>query len=204
VSGYSTINIRNNFPQVAAKLDTIGRDIGDKALVRALNKTVDQGKTQMARQISREFRLSVGKAKERLTIHRAFKKGGVYHYQAKLEATRRGKGRAMNLIHFVENKVTLAEGRRRAKKGVLNQVHFQIKRAGGKKVIPGAFIGNKGRTLFIRTGKERLPIKAINTIDVPQMFNTRVLNAAVRKAMLASFQGNFNRELRAVTKGFAR
>ncbi len=201
---YGTISIRNNFPEIAAKLDRLGKDVGDKAVVRALNKTVDQGKTEMARGISREFRISVGQAKSRLVVHRAYLKGGVYRFQAKLEATRRGQGRSMNVIAFVENKTTLAEAKRRGKKGTLNQVHFQIKRTGGKKVIPGAFIGNNGRTVFVREGKSRLPIKAVNTIDVTQMFNTKRINSVVRGAMLAKFPANFRRELRAVLGGFAR
>lgn len=204
MSDYSTISIRHNFPEIAAKLDRLGNDIGDKAVTRALNTTVRQGQTQMARQISREFKVPVGKAKERLVIHRAYYKRGVYHFQAKLEATRRGRGRSMNLIHFVENKTTLAEGRKRAKKGTLNQVHFQIKRTGGKKVIPGAFIANRGRTVFIRTGKKRLPIRAVNTIDIPQMFNAKRIHGAVGATIIAKFPQNFRRELRAVLGGFAK
>jgi len=98
----------------------------------------------------------------------------------------------------------LAEARRRSRRGTMNQLHFQIKRAGGKKMIKGAFIGNKGRTVFIREGRERLPIKALATIDVPQMFNARRINSIVRAVMLKRFETNFRRELRAVLKGFAR
>jgi hypothetical protein len=57
----------------------------------------------------------------------------------------------------------------------------KIKKAGPRKLIKGAFIGNKGRTVFERAGSGvgRLPIRAVETIDVQQMFNTRRLNAAV-------------------------
>lgn len=199
-----TINIRNNFPEVTRDLDRVAYDAGNKAMVRALNATVDQGKTQMARQISKEFRISIGTAKDRLAVRKAVAKGGVLRFEALLEATRRGKGRSLNLIQFVENKVSLSEGRRRAKGGTASQVRFQIKRTGGKKMIKGAFIGNQGRTVFIRQGKSRLPIKALNTIDVPQMFNTRRVNSIVREVMLKRFNTNFSRELRSVLKGYAR
>lgn len=198
-----TINIRNNFPAVSAALDRVALDAGNKAMVRALNATVEQGKTQMARQISQEFRVTVGKAKERLDVRKATLKGAL-RFEALLEATRRGQGRSMNLIAFVEDRVSLAEARRRSRRGTMNQLHFQIKRAGGKKMIKGAFIGNKGRTVFIREGRERLPIKALATIDVPQMFNARRINSIVRAVMLKRFETNFRRELRAVLKGFAR
>lgn len=200
----NVISIRHNFPAVAAKLDSLAVDVGNKAMVRALNTTVEQGKPLMARQISQEFRVTVGEVKKRLAIRKASARGGALRFEAVLEATRKSKGRSMNLIAFLENKVTLAEGRRRAKKGTLDQLRFQIKRAGGKKMIKGAFIGNNGRTVFIREGKGRLPIKALNTIDVTQMFNTRRINSVVREVILQKFQANFQRELRAVLRGFAR
>ena len=200
----NTISIRNNFPQVAAQLDRMAKDVGDKAMVRALNATVKQGKTEMARKISQEFRVSRAAAAERLAVRYASVKGGSLRFQALLEATRRGKGRSMNLIHFVEQKVTLADAKRRRKAGNLAQMRFQIKRAGGKKILPGAFIANKGRTVFIRTGKARTPIKALNTIDVTQMFNTRRINSVVREVMLKRFDANFKRELRAVLKGYVK
>ena len=201
----TTISIRNNFPQVAARLDRLTVDVGNKAMVRALNATVTQGKTEMARKISSEFRISVGAAKDRLDVRRASVRGGVLRFQAFLEATRKGKGRSMNMIAFVTgSKVSKASARRQGKAALAGQLQMQIRRGGGKKVIPGAFIGNKGRTLFIREGKKRLPIKALNTIDVPQMFNTKRINSVVREVMLKKFSANFQRELRAVLKGYAR
>lgn len=214
----NTISMRHNFPAVAAKLDQVAGDIGNKAMVRALNTTIDQGKTQMARSISQEFRITVGKTKERLAVRKASAKSDALRFEAVLEASRRGQGRSMNLIAFVERQVTLAQARKRMKAGEGGtqtlrsggsiqkalQIRFQVKRSGGAKVIPGAFIGNKGRTLFIRQGKDRTPIQALNTIDVPQMFNTKRINGAVRKVMLERFEANFNRELRGVLKGYVK
>lgn len=201
----TTINIRNNFPAIAAQLDRLGLDVGNKAVVRALNTTIAQGKTQMARQISQEFRVSVGTAKERLKVYRASNRGGVMRFAATLEATRKGKGRSMNLIAFVtKGKVSKASAKRTGRTDLAGQLQFQIKRGGGKKAIKGAFVGNAGRTVFIRTGKERMPIKALNTIDIGQMFNTRRVNKVVRQVMLDKFPTNFERELRSVMKGYAR
>jgi hypothetical protein len=193
----NSISIRHNFPEVARKLLVLGDDIGNKALVRALNKTIEQGKTEMARGISKEFRISVGTAKDRLYVTRATSKAGSVRFEAKLEATRRSKGRSMNLIHFV---TALPK---KTKKGV-TQVKFQVKRGGGRKSITGAFVGNQGRTLFIRTGKERKPIQALNTIDIPQMFNAQRINSVVRQVMLSRFKTNFDRELRVVLQGWVK
>lgn len=198
------ISIRNNFPQVVAQLNRLSQQVGDKAMVRALNKTVDQGKTEMARKISQEFRISSSAAKDRLAVRRASVRGGALRFEAVLEATRRGKGRSMNLIHFIEKEIKQREFSRRLKNGTWSQLHFQIKRTGGKKMIKGAFVANNGRTVFIRTGKARLPIKALNTIDVTQMFNTKRINSVVREVMLKRFDANFKRELRAVLKGYVK
>lgn len=201
----TTISIRNNFPEVAARLDRLSRDVGNKAVARAINTTIDQGKTQMARQINQEFRVSVGEVKKRLKVYKASARNGGFRLVATMEATRSGKGRSMNLIAFVtKGKVSKASAKRTGRTDLAGQLQFQIKRGGGKKSIKGAFIGNMGRTVFIREGKWRLPIKALNTIDVPQMFNTRRVNKVVKQVMLDKFPANFQRELRSVLKGYAR
>ena len=200
----TVITIRDNFPEVAAKLKRLEDDVGNKVLVRSLNATIDQGKTQMARTISKEFRITVGTAKDRLKVNKANAKQSSVGFEVSLEATNKAKGRAMNLIAFVESKTTLGEARKRAKAGTQSQVYFQVKRSGGKKMIKGAFIANKGRTLFIRTGKARLPIRSLSTIDIPSMFNTKRINATVVKVMREQFEKNFNRELDKVTQGFVK
>lgn len=204
----NVISIRNNFPKVAAQLDRLAKDVGDKAMVRALNETVRQGKTAMARQISKEFRVTVGQAKDRLDVYYARAKGGAVKFNARLLATRPGglhanDWRGMNLIHFVTGGAPT-----RNKKGKLAQLKFQIKRTGGRKSIPGAFVATNrktgGKAVFIRESKARMPIKTLTTIDIPQMFNTRRVNSVIRDVMRARFEINFQRELRAVLKGFAK
>lgn len=212
------ISVRHNFADIAAQLDRLADQVADRVMVRTVNATVDQARTDMAREIAAKYRLSIAEAKRRLAVVRASARRGALHIEATLRATSNGKGRSMNLVAFVERSVTLAQARRRIRAGeggthtLRNggqiakalELRFQIKRAGGKKVIPGAFIGNQGRTVFIRTGKDRLPIKALSTIDVPQMFNARDVNAAVRRAIAERLPKNFRRELRAVTGGWVR
>ena len=201
----NVINIRNNFPKVAAQLDRLGKEVGNKALVRALNDTVRQGSTAMARQISKEFRVKVADAKARLDVDYAKVKGGGVKFFARLLATRPGglhnnDWRGMNLIHFVTSLPA------RNKKGKLGQLKFQIKRAGGRKTIKGAFVATNrktgGKAVFIREGKSRMPIQTLATVDIPQMFNTR--RVVIRTVMQQRFEINFQRQLRAVLKGFAK
>lgn len=203
-----TINIRTNFPEVAKRLEKLPDEIANKAMARALNQTVDQGKTQMARVISEEFRVKVGDVKRRLYVDRARFKG-TFKLSASLMATRAAglhgndDWRGMNLINFLAGGIP-----KRTKTGKLRQVGFQIKRSGGRKIIPGAFVATNKKTggtaIFIREGKGRMPIKTLTTIDIPQMFNTRRINQVVRDVMQQNFTKNFDRELRAILKGFIK
>lgn len=212
------IRVLHNFPEITLKLGMLEDAVGNKVMARALNTTVQQAKPRMASQISKEFRISVSDAKERLDVSKAFKKDGEFRMEASLSARNKAKGRSMNLIAFVERAITLAERNRRVKAGEGGkhklrgggeitkalQLRFQIKRSGGKQMIKGAFIANNGRTVFIRKGKERTPIRSLSTIDIPNMFNTKRINEVVVKVMLERFQFNFERELRAVTQGWVK
>lgn len=158
---------------------------------RIVNRAAAQGETEMRRQITAEYALTAAKVRERLKVRRATAAANRFVMEAFLEATN-GR-RSMNLINFMEKSITLAQARKRQRAGeggtqnLRNggtntkalELRFKIKRVGDKQVIKGAFLGNKGRTVFKRVGDDRLPIKALQTIDVPQMFNAKTLNAAV-------------------------
>ena len=193
-----SLSIKHYWPDLQRKIDRQRKAIADKAMARALNKTIDQGRAEMARRIAAEYRIKISDVRQRLAITRARKQGKALELTVSLEATRAGKGRSMNLIAFHTG------GGRVLKSGKRQQLRFKIRRDGGNKQITGAFIGNKGRTIFIREGEDRLPIKAVSTIDVIQMFNVKRINLAVREALLASLESNFDRELRVVLGGYAQ
>lgn len=199
-----TISISHNFPEIQKQLSQLSASVGSRTMVKALNTTVGQGKVQMAKQITQEYRVSSAEIKKRLEVSRASSKGGTYRFEASLSATKKAKGRSMNLIAFETGALTKRTAKKIGRANAVGQLGFQIKRGGGRKVIPGAFIGNQGRTVFIRTGKGRLPIKPVNTIDIPQMFNTRRINQVVRQVMLDRFPANFQRELRSIIKGYVK
>lgn len=197
------LSIETNFKDVARQLKTLQADIATKATASALNKTVAQAKTAMGREITREFNISVADVREKLAIRKATARGGLAGIEAVLEAVRKDKrSRGLNLIRFMEKSVSLAQARKRGKAGTLNQLHVQIKRGGGKKTLGSAFIANKGRTVFVRVGKERLPIKGLTTIDVAQMFNTKRINAKVVEVIKDKFPGIFAGEVRHFTERF--
>ena len=185
------LSIETNFPEVQRKLDLLRADIAVKAAARAINRTIEQAKTQMGRQIRAEFMVDSRFVAQRLRIKRATFFAGVLSVQATLDAT--AKTRSANLARFGAKEVGLG-------------VSVKIKRVGARKTVRGAFIGNKGRTVFERVpgtrmasrkwgGKHGEQIKPVQTIDVPQMFNTRRINAAVVAAMQSRFPAIFEREL---------
>lgn len=160
------LNITTNFKEVDRALQTMRADIAEKAMASTVNKVAAQANTQMVRGITAEFNLPAKKVREKLKVRKARVIRGQLLIEAELSSQGPGGRRALNLINFQARQT-------------LKGVSVKIRKAGGRKVIPGAFSGNKGRTVFRRVGKERLPIKALQTIDVPQMFNTKRINTKV-------------------------
>lgn len=184
------ITIKHNFPDVQRQLDALEKDVRDKALVRAVNRTIEQAQTRMSREISREYNIKSGDVKARMFIRRASSRQGSFRIEASLEVSSR-KGRSANVIRF---------DAKQTPKGV----SVKIRRTGGRQVIRGAFIANKGRTVFQRVGDARLPIKAVQTIDIGQMFNAKRINAVVVSLMLEKFPEIFAREVAFYTDRFNR
>lgn len=187
------LDIKTNFPEVQRALKQLQSDVGGKALVSAMNRTMALARTQMGREITSEYRVTAAYVRERLQLKRATFRNGQLSFTSELIGGN-GKKRSANMIAFIERSVSLAQARKRGKEGTLSQLRFQVRKTGGKKIITVAFIGNKGRTVFIRTGKARLPIKAVSTIDVPQMFNQKRINAKVVGVIQARFPEVFARE----------
>lgn len=185
------ITIDTNFPQVQRELASLRREIADQATARALNATIAQARTQMSREIRREYMVDTRFIAQRLRVKRATFFNGRLGLEAVLDAQE--KPRSANVIRFAAKKVR-------------DGVAVKIKRQGGRQVIRNAFIGNKGRTVFTRVpgtkmasrrygGKHGEQIEPVQTIDLPQMFNAKRIKAAVVAAMEARFPAIFEREL---------
>jgi hypothetical protein len=195
------ITISHNFPDIARKIETLGQDIAGKAIASALNKTVAQAKTAMSSEIRKEFVISADKVRDSLQVNRASARAGRFSLEASLESKSK-RGRSLNMINFMEKFVTLAQAKKRKRADTLNKLFVQIKRGGGRKSLGKAFIGNKGRTVFVRTGKTRLPIKPMQTIGVPSMFNTKRVNAVVMQMIRTKFPEIFFHEAKFFTDRF--
>ncbi len=184
------LSIKTNFPEVMKKLEQLQSDLRDRAMVSAVNKVTTQARTAMQREIGAEFNLRAAKIKESLRVRKARYLRGVARIEAVLESPSR-KGRSLNVVNFEARQVAAG-------------VSVKIKRSTGRKVIKSAFIANKGRTVFQRVGKERLPIKAVQTIEVAQMFNTKRINAKVVQFIEAKLPAIAENEMRYFTTIFNR
>lgn len=210
-------SIRHNFPQVISTLSSLPAQVGNKVMARALNNTINMAKPAMAKQITGEFKVSSAEVKDRLEVERASSKGGQLKIEVSLSAKSKARGRSMNLIAFQTGLLTKTTAKRAGNAKAVGQLGFQIKRLGGRKIITGAFIANKGRTVFIRMPgttmasrskyagtKHAQAIASVSTIDIPQMFNTKRINQVVVKSMLDNFDKQFARELRTVLEGWSK
>jgi hypothetical protein len=186
------IKISHNFDDVQKRLDGLQADYASKVLARAVNRTMEQGQTEMRRAITSEFNISSSKVREKLFLKRASFKSGRFELQAELVSRDpRGKRRSINVINFAGRQNNLG-------------VTVKIKKGGERKLIRHAFIGNGGRTVFVREGKARLPIKPVQAIDIPQMFTTKRINDRVLSKIIAVFPVVFEREERFALDRFAR
>ena len=183
------IKIQTNFPAVAKQLENLRKDIADKAVASALNKTVALAKTAMSREIRGEFNINASTVNQSLKVQRASAAKGRFQLSAALSSVSRPGRRSLNLARF---------SARQTRKGVT----FKVKRSGPRQLIPGAFLINGGNTVMIRQGKSRLPIKALQTIDVAQMFNTKRINAKVVQLIEARFPALFANDVRFFTAKF--
>ena len=194
------LSITHNFPEVQRAIDQLQAELAKTVTTRALNRCIEQARTQMSREIRNDYVVDARFVRDRLRIKRATFYGGALMIEAALEAQE--KPRSANLMRFKARRTGLG-------------VTVKIKTSGGRKLVKGTFIGNKGRTVFERVpgtrmasrkwgGKHGEQIKPVQTIDVPQMFNARRINAAVVAAMQARFPAIFERELAFALSKFNR
>lgn len=208
------IDIREDLDSVKADLARLSADLKQRAIARAINRTAQRGSTAMVREITREFAILSRDVRPLLKLRPA--RGGLLGWQltAEIFALKQGKKRGINVMRFgarsapgSARKLVRFKGDRGWARRIVpvgGGVAVEIKKGGGRKVIAHAFVGNQGRTVFIRTGKERLPIKGVSTVDVRQMFNTKRINRTVVDLIRKNFPEILRRELRYYVERFGR
>ena len=182
-----TVNVRG-LDDVKKRLAGLSREIQDKALKPAINKVAEKARAEINRAIPQEFNVKASEVRNAIDLRKAA--GNRLQAQISIFGSASRRGRSMNLIHFLAAvqaagravKVRGGKGNKRDLAALQAQLGFLIKKGGGLKKIQGAFVGNKGRTIFIREGKGRLPIKPLQVIGFSQMFNSkRISNRVIDK-----------------------
>ena len=194
------INIRTDFKGIEKKLDSLSAELQVKVIPAALNKVAAKANTEMTRAIGSEFNLKASEIRGALKLRRAERKLEKWFATLEPISTSR-RGGSLNMIRFLEKKVSLTEARLRKKNGTQNQLQFQVLKQGGKKTITGAFIANNGRTVFVRTSKDRLPIRAVQTIGIGQMFNTKRVQSRVIERINRELPVEIERAITAAMNG---
>ena len=166
----------------------------------ALNRTAAKAKTEIDRAVRERYAVNASEVRNSVDIIQA--RGGKLEARLDVFGSPKRRGRSANVIRFLERKVTLAEARRRKKAGTEQQLRFRFLRGGALKTIEGAFIGNKGRTVFRRTGKGRLPIEPVQVIGISGMFSYEPIKRRVLKRIQDELGVEFQRALQGKVDGY--
>jgi hypothetical protein len=178
------VEVRSDFKRVIAEFDARHAGVIDKATIRALNRALDKAQTEANSRIRDRYNVKAG------VVRKAMKKIRAHRAQAYAFARLSIEGARIPLIEFG------ATWTRGQKVGA----SVKVLKAGGRKRIPGAFIGVHGytgaRQVFVRRGRERYPIKSLRSVSVPQQFANKVVREAVDVAVRESFDKNFRQQLK--------
>ena len=157
-----------------------------KAMSRAINRAVDFGKTRASKLIREEYTINAG------AVRRA------------TGTTKASAGRLAGVIRFTSRTKQLRNFQhRKNKKGI----YVAVKRAGGRKHIPRAFINNlhsSGGAILRRLGKPRFPIEVLHGPSVPQMAGNVNVAPKIRKDVEDKLNERLVHELSVLMRGIVK
>ena len=173
------------FEEVKRTLERLPNELRDKAIRPAINKVAEKARAEINRAIPQEFAVKASEVRNAVEIRKA--RGDKLEAVISIFGSSSKRGRSMNMIHFLAavqaaGQAFKVRGKKLKKSDMAalqQQLGFLIKKGGGIKKIEGAFLGNKGRTIFMREGKARLPIKPLQVIGFSQMFNSKRISSRV-------------------------
>lgn len=195
------------------KLAALPHELRDRAVAAGLNRTAEKAQTEINRAIRDEYVIPADRIRNSLKLRQASAARLQFTAEIQIFGSPSRKGRSANVIAFMEKKVSFAEAKRRRKKGelfvqskgrLLPILRFVFKRGSAGKVIEGAFVGNKGRTVFRRVGAARLPIEPVRVIDVGQMFRSKKVSSRVLERINRDLPVEMDRAVKSVIARFGR
>lgn len=189
------------------KLIKTASDLDTKAKAMAINKTAEKARAEINRVIPQEYAVKAAEVRNAIDLRRA--NGRELRAVISIFGSARRRGRSLNMIHFLAaiqaaGRAVKTRGSKAKKadlKSIANQLGFMVRRDGGLKKIPGAFIGNNGRTIFRRTGKARLPIEPMQVIGFSQMFSSQKITDRIMRKIAADFPVEAQRAADQVMRG---
>lgn len=157
-----------------------------RAMSRAINRAVAFGKTRSSKLVREEYTINAGAMKR---------------------ATGTTKASVNRLVGIIDWKSRQKQMRnfqyRKTKKGI----SVAVKRAGGRKFIPRAFINNlhsSGGAILRRLGKERYPLKVLHGPSVPQMTGNVNVEPQIRKDVEDKLNERLKHEMNVLMRGIVR
>lgn len=177
------ISVKHDMKRLAKTLDKKQRKDLPKVIVSALNKTVANVKVAVAKDITASTGIAAAKVKPHLDVRKATR--------AQRIATITASKRTFNLIRFA---TPAAIQRSLQHRGTGLKAKAWSKKA---KEFPGVFVGNQGRTAFVRTGAGR-KIRAAHGPSIPRaMVSAKVAKhtrALIPKRFRINFEHAFKRK----------
>lgn len=172
------------------------------AATMALNKTAKKAQTEINRAIRDEYVVKADEVRNSMQLRQA--RQGDLQAVIDIFGSKRRRGRSANMIHFlaalqaagVALKTRGSSLRRSDLKDIGRQLGFKVRKAGGVKTIQGAFLANRGRTVFMREGRARLPIKPVQVIGFSQMFSSKKISQRVMAKVDKDFIEELDRAIK--------
>ena len=193
--------------RLKAELSGISKNIERDVVQPAINKVADKARAEINRAIPEEYAVKASEVRNAVDLRRA--RTGDLRAVISIFGSARKRGRSLNMIHFLAavqaaGRAVKTRGSKAKKadlKAIAKQLGFQIRRDGGLKKIDGAFLGNKGRTIFRRTGSARLPIEPMQVIGFSQMFASKKISQRVMDKVRAELPVEIDRAMTRLLKG---
>jgi hypothetical protein len=192
------VDVRSNAREIVAGINADVRAIA-RATRMGLNRTGEQLRTQADREIRAEYNVKLKAIRAQSRLRKAAQSGPL----------------VVDLDYYGAGKVSLlAYGARQTKRGVT----VAVRRGGGRKLIPGAFIakmksgltgvfarttGGKGQRVFrggpgsrIKPRGSDLPISHLTAVDLPVLYGRKSFSQKQMRYADARFDKNFMDALR--------
>ena len=168
------ISVKHDMKRLAKTLDRTQRKQMPKVMTQALNKTVAKVNTEVRKDISK----ATGIAQNKISPHLDVRKATWNRLIASVSTSKR----TFNLIRFAS-----AAAIKNYRKGSGLKAKAWAKKA---RAFPGVFVGNKGRTAFVRSGSGR-KIKAAYGPSIPRAMVSDTVAKHMRKTIKERFPINF-------------